>query len=211
MVAPLAAQRASRRRARCGSWRWTRAPARTPTLGRKATFPIDRLRARPTRSSCESPTRRSPTSGMAGRVRGRRRGTCAGRPRSAATSTSTRCCGGLGVAQDGARAAARRRLDRRHVTIAGRDGSSSRARRGGQAHLWGSKHAELVGVGPLQRLPDGRRRAGPGRVRRRRVGDRPAARPRGRTEHAGRGADRRQRLHSTSPLRVLANQSDVRR
>ena len=55
---------------------------------------------------------------------------------------------------------ARRRRDRRARSAFAGERLELAGARGGQAHLWGSKHAQLVGLGALQRLRDARRRAG---------------------------------------------------
>ena len=80
--------------------------------------------------------------------------------------------------------AARSQWDGRRIDVA-------RGAQGGQAHLWGSKHATRWAWAALQRLR--RRRANGRHLRRRRERVRAALRPRARAQHAGGRARRRRR------------------
>ena len=98
--------------------------------------------------------------------------------------------------QDGPRAARTRPRGRGHGVAGASASSSSTAPAAGQAHLWGSKHANRVGMGALQRLRAAGRRAAARRLHRRRVGVRAALRAGDRPEHAGGGPLRRAGLRA---------------
>ena len=116
----------------------------------------------------------------------RRTSTCTRSPGAPGSPTRCSCCAHADVEISGTL-----RLDQRTLELHGA--------RGGQAHLWGSKHAAALGVGALQRPARARRRAAPGHVRRRRLGLRRALRARARPDHAGGRALPRRGLRRDGP------------
>ena len=190
MVAPLDGDG---RPARCGSWRWTRATAAssgasTPGPAAELTATADPFELRIGDAVL---TDRGMTGGFEDVA-----GTCAGSRACRRPSTCTRCCARPGwprpilvlphpafeVAGNG------RASPARTIELDGRP------RRPGPPV--GLQARRPLGVGALQRLRGARRLAPPRRLDRRRVGVRPALRPRDRAQHAGGRALRRAR---TSP------------
>ena len=174
MVAPLAATAAA---GGCALWflAMDPRPARRRSA-RKLTLPIDAARravADPFELRIGDATldrRRHDR-----RVRGRRLGSALDASAPATTSTSTRCCGARGWPRP-CSMLPHADLEIEGTSTFGGERLELAGARGGQAHLWGSKHAALVGLGPLQRLHDADGEPVPGRVRRRRVGLRRRAR-----------------------------------
>ena len=174
-------------------------PGRTPAAERRAqgrasrppscTPSADPFRLRDRRRGADRPR------AWRGALRGRRLGADLGADAAAGASTSTRsssgrrsprpcsCCPHPDLAVSGT------------VTMPGRTLELDGAR-GGQAHLWGSKHALRWAWVHCNDFATEDGRAAPGRLHRRRLGLRAALRPRGRAQHADRRALRRA---ATSP------------
>ena len=182
-------------------------PGRTPTFGRKATVPIDRMEASTEPFELAIDGARLRDDGMAGAfedVAWDLRWT-AGRSGYEHVHPALQR---LGVAKTVLVLPHADLADRRH-DHARRTSSSSCTARAAARRTCGGPSTRARGRGCT--ATTSRRWTAtprPGRVRRRRVGVRPAARARGRAEHAG----RRPRIdggtsRSTSPLRVIANDS----
>ena len=188
--------------AECSLWFMAMDRRTACASARKVTLPVDRAerRRRPVpadaSASASSPTAAWPAGSRTSL------GAVAGSRACRRTSTSTRCCAARGSPRR-ARAAARRPArSRARCAFGGRELELDGAR-GGQAHLWGSKHAAAGRGCTATTSPalDGAPRPG---LRRRRLGLRAALRARDRAEHAGRRALPRARTsRATGPLAVV--------
>ena len=136
-------------------------------FARKATLPDRGARGR-ARSLPAHAGRRRPLRPRDGRAASRTsRGSSRGSRRCRRPSTSTRCCGAPASPRRSSCSPTPTSRSRARSRFAGRELVLDGAR-GGQAHLWGSKHACALDVGARQRPAHRRGRAASGRLPRRR-------------------------------------------